>query len=188
MLFKHAGSFEPHVDKGFQLKKSQPCLAVKKEIMKNLVLVLFILGLVACDDKTGVEPKETFLVEANGSRWTGTTVIQTDASSDSLTILGIMPRPEGVIWMRIKFQGPGQYSLKNNCGYYSTVGRDVRTSEYRLGPGETANFTITQYDETEKSIEGTFEMTFEKIYSNPDTAVEILNFTNGSLKGEMPPL
>lgn len=156
--------------------------------MKNLILVLLILGIFACDDKNGVEPKETFLVEANGSRWAGTTEIQTDASSDSLTILGIIAQPEGVIWMRIKFQGPGQYSLKNNCGYYSTIGRDVRTSEYRLGQGATASFTITQYDETEKSIEGTFEMTFDKIYSNPDTAVEVLNLANGSLKGEMPSL
>lgn len=155
--------------------------------MKILMLILLILGLTACDDNNSIEPKETFLVEANGSRWTGTTEIQTDESSDSLTILGIVPRPEGVIWMRIKFQGPGQYSLKNNCGYYSTIGRDVLTSEYRLGQGAAANFVITQYDETEKSIEGTFEMTFEKIYSNPDTAVEILNFTNGSWKGEMPP-
>ena len=157
--------------------------------MRVFIVITLVLVLFSCDDdKQLTTPQNNFSVEVNGHRWEGTTQINYYFNSkDSLTILGIVPQPEGVIGMGIKFEGAGEYLLTGlNCEYRSTVGHDVRIGEYRLDQNNTGKLVITEYDPETKFIKGTFEMELKKIYANPDTVPDILIFRKGTFEGKIP--
>lgn len=158
--------------------------------MNKLAAVLLLVMVVSCSYKDVspqlVSVENSFSVKRNNLDWTGTTEIHLDNVTDTLTFFGIANRPnDHVIVMKIKFTGTGSYSLSNNQGrYYSTVGGDVLTSEYKFVPNTMGQFVVTKYLQAEKIIEGSFEMSLKKIWSNPENNIDTYNFTQGTFKGK----
>jgi hypothetical protein len=71
----------------------------------------------------------------NGIEWKGTTELNFDEATDTLTILCIGYRPnDQVITMRIRLAESGTYTLSKKQGsFYTTVGGDAITSVYSIG-------------------------------------------------------
>jgi hypothetical protein len=159
-------------------------------IMKNIAVFLSLLIIISCHntEDVGLMNSDNYVsAKRNAIDWTGYSEIRVDNVTDTLTFLGIVNRPnDEVIVMRIKFDGTGSYALTHNQGYYySTIGGDVLTSEYKLDPNGIGQFVISRYDPTEKSIEGSFEISLKKERSNPDNNIDIYNFTEGTFRGRI---
>lgn len=151
-----------------------------------------LVGLFSCQKENTPEPRLSdyrFTTEWNNSgvEWRGIPEIRLDNVTDTLTILGIANRPnDEVIGMKIKFQGVGTYTLtRNQAYYYSTVGGDVLTSEYKLVPDATSQLIITAYDAEKKLVEGTFNLSLQKKWSSNVNFAEELQLTNGKFKGKV---
>ena len=80
------------------------------------------------------------------------------------------------------------YTLKGNQAYYfNTVGRDVSVSGYKLDDTFTNQVTVTSYDQSTKTITGTFQMKFIKTYDNPTGSYpDKVSFLNGKFKAALP--
>ena len=160
------------------------------EIMNKITAILLVLIVASCheDNKLGLTSTDnSVLAKRNNVDWAGTTEIHLNHVTDTLTFMGIASRPnDEVIVMKIKFNGIGSYSLIKDQGYYySTVGGDVLTSEYKLAPNIAGQLIISKYDPIEKLIEGNFKMSLKKQRSNPPNNVDIYNFTQGLFKGKI---
>jgi len=154
--------------------------------MNKIAAILLVLIITSChqDDRVGIN---SVFAKRNNLDWIGTTEISLDRVTDTLTFFGIANRPnDEVIVMKIKFNGTGSYSLTKDQGlYYSTVGGDVWTSEYRLAPNTVGEIVISKYEPTEKLIEGSFEISLKKERSNPENNIDFYNFTQGTFKGQI---
>ncbi|HEX6224486.1 MAG TPA: hypothetical protein VFZ52_08750 [Chryseolinea sp.] len=156
--------------------------------MRVFVGISLSLMLLSCDDEKQIEPPwDNFSVEVNSIRWEGATQIHHYFNSnDSLAILGIIPEPEGLIELGIKFQGAGEYPLTGiNCAYHATIGHDARIGEYRFDPNNLGKLVITEYEPKTKFIRGTFEVELKKVFANPDTVPDILIFREGKFEGKI---
>ena len=157
--------------------------------MRSIILILLVLGMFSCQKENKIEPQvdTTFSVKMNGTNKTGVTGAYLDEDTDTLSIFGsVNPPQEEFIAIRIKFQGPGQYSLTKNQGrYYTTLGYDVQTSEYKFAPNSMGKLVITKYDPIEKVIEGNFEMALKKYYSYLTNDTDTLHLVDGSFKGKI---
>jgi hypothetical protein len=80
------------------------------------------------------------------------------------------------------------YTLKGNQAYYfNTVGRDVSVSGYKLDDTFTNQVTVTSYDQSTKTITGTFQMKFIKTYDNPTGSYpDKVSFLNGKFRVVLP--
>lgn len=145
------------------------------------LLVFLILGLTSCDNSNEVEPAFVF-AKLNGVDWTGNPEITLDSENDTLTFLGV--GDENVFGFKLKFRGEGAYDLSNLIGfYYTSVGGDVITSSYLLDLDKTAQVTITQYDSQQNSLQGSFEISYLKNWSNPENNINSIIFTEGKFEG-----
>jgi len=162
----------------------------EKKNMKTALFLFMALSIFSCKNDKKAEPKlhaENYTSTLNDQAWNGLMEIQRNDQDDSLTFLAIVqPGNEEVLFMRIKFDGVGSYSLnKGQASYYSTVGRDVIVSRYALAPHVTGQLTITNYDAYHKQVEGTFDISLVKNYSNGDKKPDTLRFRNGLFKGKL---
>jgi hypothetical protein len=150
--------------------------------MKAIYLIIPMLLLLTISCKEEKEPQfETGMVTATlkSQSWEGYPEIHLD-SDDSLTVLGI--GNEEVITFKIKFTGKGTYLLpEKSATYYTTIGKDVMTSNYKSSQNSSSTVTITAYDEAKKRIEGSFEISLVQTY--PIDEDETLTFSNGLFKG-----
>lgn len=158
--------------------------------MRNILLALLAAGLLSCQDDNQAKPQladNMFSAQRNGKNWGGITEIRVDENTDSLTFLGIGNQPnDEVVVMKIKFQGLGHYTLiKNQALYYSTVGGDVITSEYKLAPNAIGQLTISKYDVEEELIEGNFKLLLNKKWSYLEDNVDVLNLSDGCFRGKI---
>lgn len=156
--------------------------------MNKITAILFTLIVTSCHEGGSLTLTDnSVFAKRNNHDWIGTTEIQLDRVTDTLTFLGIANQPnDEVVVMKIKFNGTGSYLLIKDQGfYYSTVGGDVLVSEYKLTPNAVGHFIISKYDSTEKLIEGSFEMSLKKERSNPENNIDTYNFTHGTFKGRI---
>lgn len=153
--------------------------------MKGIVAFFLISIMISCHE--GELTHNYVSAKRNSLGWIGYPEIRIDNATDTLTFLGIANRPnDEVIVIKIKFEGIGSYTLTKDQGYYyTTVGGDVLTSEYRLSPNTVGQIVISKYEETTRSIEGSFEMSLKKERSNPANNIDIFNFTDGSFRGKI---
>lgn len=153
----------------------------------GLVLLIVVINTACDDDKSGLTPDDFVATEKNNVRWVGVTEMQLDKATDTLTFFGVGNRPEmEVLVMKIKFAGVGKYTLQYNQGqYYTLLGGDVLTSEYKLGLEEIGSFEIVKYDSVGNMLEGQFQMQLQKHRANPETQVHTLRFTNGIFRGKL---
>lgn len=168
----------------FQLKQIQLCL-IGKETMK-IAAVLIAIAFLSCSYKDTAPPENSFMAKRNDLHWSGTTEIAF-YHADTLQVLCIANQPnDEVLLMKIKFNGTGSYTLTNNQAYYySTIGGDVTSSEYKLAPNTTGQLIISKYNSAEKIIDGTFEVTLKKVRSNPENNIDTYNFTAGTFRGKI---
>ncbi|WP_409079786.1 hypothetical protein [Salegentibacter sp.] len=83
----------------------------------------------------------------------------------------------------MKFKEEGTYDSSGaQAKYYTTVGGDVITSLYKLDPESNSQLTITEYNSESNTIKGNFTLTMVQEYSNPETEINLLNFTNVKFK------
>jgi hypothetical protein len=159
------------------------------KVMKTIVAFLLVSLIISChqSDNTSQLLDNHVSAKRNNVNWIGSTEIRLDSVTDTLTFLGIANRPnDEVIVIKIKFTGAGSYSLTKSQGYYySTVGGDVLTSEYGLAQNTGSQMIISKYDQSRRSIEGSFEMSLKKKRSNPENNIDTYNFTQGSFKGKI---
>jgi hypothetical protein len=158
----------------------------------TIITVIILVSMFSCDDCKDADCKEVLPLNSisarkNGMNWSGTTEIgfSYQMSSDTLFIFGLAT--EEVLLMKIRFNGAGTYPLLKNQGiYYTTIGGDVLTSEYKTdGISNTSALEITDYHEDEKTIEGRFDLTLKKIRSNPENAIDTITFVLGKFRGEI---
>lgn len=155
--------------------------------MKSLILILLCLAFVSCYDHKQNVQSNYIHAKKNNLEWSGITEIQLSKETDTLTIFGISNTPDDeVIVMKIKFEGPGEYHLTHNQAYYyRTIGGDVLISKYNIAPKTIGKIKILDYNEKDQVVEGYFQISLRKEWSNPTNDIEILDFENGFFSGKI---
>ena len=154
--------------------------------MKKLtqVLVLFVAtfyGIISCQKDDNIEESDFISASINDMKWNGTPEISINRDNDSLILLGY--GHEQTIFIKVKFKGEGNYNLENSrANYYTTFGGDVITSLYTLDSNSSSYLKITEYDSERNILEGDFELSLLKEWSNPENNIDIKNFKNGQFK------
>ena len=157
--------------------------------MKTCNLIAFLLllltfGMLSCSNDDDLDESDFISATINEERWNGNPEISLNQENDTLILLG--SGNEQVIVFKIKFKGEGVYDLlENQTSYYTTVGGDVMTSLYILDPSSSSEITITEYDSEQNIIRGSFDVTLQQDWSNPENDIDLLNFTNGQFKGSI---
>ncbi|GAB3821720.1 hypothetical protein [Pontibacter rugosus] len=158
-----------------------------KRVTAALASIL-TLGAFSCDDETVVcpeMPESYIMADKNTASWLGQPELRLD--NDTLWILGVANKPnDEVLVMKIKYNGTGTYALHPKQGYYyTTVGGDVLTSEYKLAKNTVGTLKIIADGKTEGVIEGSFDLALRKVRSNPESSIESINFTDGRFRGQI---
>lgn len=139
-------------------------------------------------DAWAAAPDEFVSVKKNGLAWAGVPEMHLNKATSTLTLLGIANRPadEEVLVLKLKFEGPGTYSLTKQQAYYYTTARGhVLTSAYKLASCAAGVLEISGYDPTGKLLEGSFRMVLTKEQGGPETNVEAVTFTEGRFRGRV---
>jgi len=140
--------------------------------------------MLSCSNDDDLDESDFISATINEERWNGNPEISLNQENDTLILLG--SGNEQVIVFKIKFKGEGVYDLlENQTSYYTTVGGDVMTSLYILDPSSSSEITITEYDSEQNIIRGSFDVTLQQDWSNPENDIDLLNFTNGQFKGSI---
>ena len=123
--------------------------------------------------------------DKNNTNWAAKAAIE-KAGTDSIAITGT--GTEERLLMNIKFTGEGTYILTGNqAKYFTTIGRDVITSNYNADNITTSTVEVKFYDRTEKTITGTYTLALKKLYANPtDAYPATIKFTNGMFTAYLP--
>lgn len=159
--------------------------------MKNLAcLTLVFLTLLACDKKDSDAEdlsKGVFFTQKNQIDWNGTTQLLL-TESDTLIFLGDGDGIDnGLLTIKLKFKGKGLYQIENSHAiYYDTLGDDAIIAKYATESGKKFNFVISEYDENEGLIEGTFNVTLKatQLYGRIERD-SLLTITNGRFNGRI---
>ena len=139
-------------------------------------------------DAWAAAPDEFVSVKKNGLAWAGVPEMHLNKATSTLTLLGIANRPadEEVLILKLKFDGPGTYSLtKQQAYYYTTAKGHVLTSAYELASCAAGVLEISGYDPAEKLLEGNFRLVLTKEQSSPETDAEVVTFTEGRFRGRV---
>lgn len=155
---------------------------MKKLNLIPLLFLLFTFVLLSCSkDDDNTEP-DFISATINEENWSGDPEVSLNQENDTLTLLGA--GDEQVVVFKIKFKEEGTYNLSDaQANYYTTIGGDVITSFYTLDPESTSQLTITEYHSESNTIKGNYELNLIQDWSNPETEIDLLNFTDGEFKG-----
>lgn len=163
---------------------------------KHLLILLSATALImtSCTKRKDccVLPKKDkfIMAEKSGEQWEGvptTTVFSQDTIN--VYVGNFKPGLEENFGFLIKMSTTAiSYTLKGNQAYYfNTVGRDVSVSGYKLDDAFTNKVTVTGYDQSTKTVTGTFQMKFIKTYDNPiGSYPDKVSFLNGKFKAALP--
>lgn len=156
--------------------------------MRRLIFVPLLFWLISCNE-SDKNPLSEIEALKNGDEWKGRTEIDFDADTETLTILGIVNEPaEEIIVMKIKFEGPGNYTLTaDQALYYTLIGGDGITSDYKIDLDGHSEIEIISYDPDSRVIFARFELKLKKNRSSIENAVEYLHFTDGFFGGRFVP-
>jgi len=151
--------------------------------MKNLSLTALVLLSVltfSCTKQRDccVLPYQPYITaEKNNVKWeaqVGTTKI----APDSIAITG--SQTEERLIMRIKFAGKGTYTLTGNqAQFFTTIGQDVLTSYYNVDNTAVSTIEITEYDNNQAIITGTYSVTLKKAADRYPSYPESVKFLKG---------
>lgn len=149
-------------------------------------ILLFILG---CDTDDGSEitlTENTFVAQKDDVLWKGRTELQL-MENGTLVFLAIGEGLDnGVLMVKVKFEGEGSYTLaKENGLYYDTLGGDAIVAQYTLQEPETATFVVESYDQSSKSLTGSFELELFPEAEVGKSIEYVLRITEGRFKGTL---
>ncbi len=155
---------------------------MKKLNLIPLLFLLFTFVLLSCSKDDDNTQPDFISAKINQENWNGDPEVYLNPENDTLTLLGA--GDEQVVVFKIKFKEEGTYNLSDaQANYYTTIGGDVITSFYTLDPELTSQLTITEYHSESNTIKGNFKLNLIQDWSNPETEIDLLNFTNGEFKG-----
>ncbi len=124
---------------------------------KLLAVVCCAVSLIisSCHKDSKVIPQDFYFNSSkNGVDW-GAVVSTTKILGDSLRITAFKPAGEEQLYIDIKFNGPGTYPLAlGQAKFFTTIGMDVLTSEYRLDTTLHSKLVISSYDAKNNIISG----------------------------------
>ncbi|ASU32465.1 DUF6252 family protein [Mucilaginibacter xinganensis] len=142
------------------------------------VLTFYCLFVVACKKENKNVAQDLFMgAFKNGGNWVAAPNADYFSGKDSLQIIGFKAAGEETLQINLKFRGKGNYAVKQGqAHYYTTIGRDVVTGEYKLDTTNTNNVMVQNFDVYSNIMSGTFELNFVKTYGGgPDK----LSFSGG---------
>jgi hypothetical protein len=157
--------------------------------MKKLLIAAIALGSVltfSCK-KDYQQPHQLFIgATLKNVSWIAQPTTSYIDNNDSLLVQGFHPQGEQNLAFKIKFTGPGTYSLTGTQAYYfTTVGSDAISSQYQLDPTQTSSVTFTSYNIGTNIAEGRFEIHLQKIVGGA-AFDNTLSFTSGQFWMQMP--
>jgi len=157
--------------------------------MKSFILSLSIASLLLCACKKENSTKVEYTVSAqkNNTAWVAKnpyTGFVNATLKDSILIIARIG--EETLGIKFKSKGAGTYLQPDvNAYFYTTVGLDVLVSEYKLSNNATNKLIINNYDEAGNTMQGSFNLTFQKTRGDSKYFPDNIVFTNGMLKAQI---
>lgn len=158
--------------------------------MKRSLLLLLsatVLTFTSCAKKKCCDFPVTpnfILAQKNGVEWRANTLNST-IRGDTIIVSGSYNNSgqEETLVFKLVFDGLGYYSLKNNEGYYHIVKGGARAGTYGFNPTHSNTITVFAFNESEKIMQGFFELKFVKIHDDPPgTQQDEVSFLSGKFK------
>jgi len=166
--------------------------------MKKIFFVLTIVCaalFVSCrkdtqSPNTTSSPVNDLFVAANfqGINWVAQPITSFNAANDTLTVKGFYQANNQYLVFKVRFAGPGVYSLTNSdqASFYTVNQSNATTSFYKLDTTKTTNtVTITSFSPSIDIAEGDFQLSFVKT-SGPSSSPGTADFANGKLWIQVP--
>jgi hypothetical protein len=134
-------------------------------------------------------PCDYVSAEKNGELWKVHGITSYTLQGDTLNITGY--NFDEQVTFKFFFTGPGSYDIAvtqrdnyyNGTAYYQTLlGGDVIMDYYDLQ--QTGTVQVSEYNESENLIKGTFQLVFEKRFGS--SSKEEINFNNGKFSVHLP--
>jgi uncharacterized protein YxeA len=124
---------------------------------KILTVVCFAVCIIisSCHKDSKVIPQDFYFnTSKNGVDW-GAVASAGKILGDSIRITAFRATGEEQFYVDIKFNGDGAYPLEaGQAKYFTTIGMDVLTSEYRLDPSRVSQLVISSYNTKTHIISG----------------------------------
>ena len=113
----------------------------------------------SCHKDSKVIPQDFYFKSSkNGTGWGGVATAY-KITGDSLRISAFKPTGEEQLYVDIKFNGAGTYPLTlGQARFFTTIGMDALTSEYRLDTTQNSKLVISSYDAKNKIISGSGDL------------------------------
>ncbi|MFC0518759.1 hypothetical protein ACFFGT_31390 [Mucilaginibacter angelicae] len=90
---------------------------------------------------------------------------------------------EEQVGFKIVFDGVGFYTLKANENYYRIMKTSTLSGEYTPDPTHLSSVTIISYNQTDKILQGLFELKFLKVSDRlPGSHPDKVSFSEGKFK------
>ncbi|SEO21666.1 hypothetical protein SAMN05192574_106119 [Mucilaginibacter gossypiicola] len=90
---------------------------------------------------------------------------------------------EEQVGFKIVFDGVGYYTLKANENYYRITKNNILTGKYAPDPTHLSSATIISYNQTDKILQGFFELRFLKASDSPvGSHPDKVSFSEGKFK------
>jgi hypothetical protein len=155
--------------------------------MKKLLTVVccaVCIIISSCHKDSKVIPQNFYFNSSkNGVDW-GAQGSAAKIPGDSLRITAFKPIGEEQLYIDIKFNGIGTYPLTlGQAKFFTTVGMDVLTSEYRLDTTRLSKLVINSYDTKNNIISGSGNLYMLK---NSITEYVQLTFDSSSFRVKLP--
>lgn len=156
---------------------------------KVFIFISIFCTLIAFSCKKSTEnPANNLFIGANfqGGNWLAQPSTSYSANRDSLKIQGFHPAGEQHLAFSVRFGGTGTYNLKaGQATYYTTLGTDALTSNYKLDTTKTNTVTFSQVNLGTGIAAGSFQLNFVKTYGGGGFSTTA-NFTNGKFWIQLP--
>ena len=153
--------------------------------MKKLLAVTCCVCVIiaSCHKDNKVVPQDFYFKSSkNGAAWGGIATAY-KITGDSLRISALKQPGEEQLYIDIKFNGPGTYPLTlGQVRFFTTIGMDVLTSDYRLDTTQQSKLVISSYDAKNNIIAGSGDFYMLK---NSTDYVQ-LNFGGSNFRVKLP--
>ncbi|WP_426669081.1 hypothetical protein ACPPVU_23015 [Mucilaginibacter sp. McL0603] len=157
--------------------------------MKKILITIIAMGVMLAFSCKKDNPVHQAFIGANfnNANWIADPTTQfLNNSRDTLLVKGFHAGGEQNITFKVKFRGVGTYTLKANEGsFYTTMGSDVVTSQYKLDTTKMNNVHFDQYNAATGVSAGGFELHFIRTSATGSLGTT-LDFTNGQFWMQIP--
>lgn len=154
---------------------------------KAIFLAAIIIGLLSSCKKDDNQIAAGLTVVKDGLAWNALNVYTGFKPLDTKDTLFIVGRNnEENIIIALKQKGAGSYQQTEfKAYYYTTIGLDVIINKYQMDDNPNNSIIISEYNETTKTIKGTFNLTLKSTYNYNNFYPGTVTFTNGKLNTQL---